>query len=53
MKMFGKITHHCHIVGTGNDSYRFQRSSVAARSRIKSREQTRKGGKVTPPDEPF
>jgi len=53
MKMFGKITHHCHIVETGNESYRFQHSSVAAKSRIKSREQKRKGGKEVSPDEPF
>lgn len=51
--LLDRLTHHCHIVETGNDSYRFQHSSVAAKSRIKSREQTRKGGKVTPPDEPF
>jgi len=51
--LLDRLTHHCHIVETGNDSYRFQHSSVAAKSRIKSREQTCKGGKATPPDEPF
>ena len=51
--LLDRLTHHCHIVETGNESYRFQQSSMAARARIKSREQTRKGGKAVPPDEPF
>ena len=51
--LLDRLTHHCHIVETGNESYRFQHSSMAAKTRIKSREQARKGGKTTPVEELF
>jgi DNA replication protein DnaC len=50
--LLDRLTHHCHIVETGNESYRFRQSSQAAKVRIQSREKDRKGGTPQKPETP-
>lgn len=45
--LLDRLTHHCHIVETGNESFRFRQSSQTAKARVKSRELSKRGKPVS------